>query len=231
MVAWRHPGTPPKTVCWWDQKRRQAKPADEHWEDGTEFLSSPLAWFWARALNLAGILNAKTTAALARLHSLPPSELAALVLVTSETTTDGNRKTTMIIWEKTLVASLEQLTLACQAWQAAKFLCHFVVCSLVDGLSVEQMHRLDVPPVQHWRPGQSFTLTLVTCVHCPDNNKRWPKNTCQQWHVSTMVHHDNDNDVDINSHLPTTRQRRQRRHPTTKLQMNQLETFLLFKTI
>jgi len=32
-AARRQPGTSPKTVCWWDQKRRQAKPVDEHWED------------------------------------------------------------------------------------------------------------------------------------------------------------------------------------------------------
>jgi len=39
------------------------------------------------------------------------------------------------------------LTPACQAWQAAKFLHHFVVYPLVDGLSVEQKHGLDIPPV------------------------------------------------------------------------------------
>jgi len=40
MAARRKPGTSPKTVCqcWWDQKRRQAKPVDEHWEDGTPCL-------------------------------------------------------------------------------------------------------------------------------------------------------------------------------------------------
>jgi len=38
MAASRKPGTSPRTVCWWDQKRRQAKPADEHWEDGTPCL-------------------------------------------------------------------------------------------------------------------------------------------------------------------------------------------------
>jgi len=38
-------------------------------------------------------------AALATLHPLPPSELAALVLVASEATTDSNRKITMIIQE------------------------------------------------------------------------------------------------------------------------------------
>jgi len=36
-------------------------------------------------------------AALATLHPLPPSELAALVLVVSEATTDSNRKKIMII--------------------------------------------------------------------------------------------------------------------------------------
>jgi len=59
--------------------------------------SSPLAWFWARALNLASILEVKMAAALATLHPLPPSELAALVLVASEATTDSNRKIIMII--------------------------------------------------------------------------------------------------------------------------------------
>jgi len=38
MVARRKPGTSPKTVYWWDQKRRLAKPVDEHWEDGTPCL-------------------------------------------------------------------------------------------------------------------------------------------------------------------------------------------------
>jgi len=49
-----------------------------------EFPSSPLAWFWARALNLASILEVKMVVALTMLHPLPPSELAALVLVASE---------------------------------------------------------------------------------------------------------------------------------------------------
>jgi len=61
------------------------------------------------------------------------------------------------------VGTLEQLgcwlTPACQAWQAAKFLHHFVVCPLVGGLSVEQKHRLDVPPVD--TGGQSFILILM----------------------------------------------------------------------
>jgi len=57
----------------------------------------PLAWFWARALNLASILDVKMVVALATLHPLPPSELRALVLVTSEATTDSNRKIIMII--------------------------------------------------------------------------------------------------------------------------------------
>jgi len=47
----------------------------------------PLAWFWARALNLASILEVKMAVALAALHPLPPSELAALVLVASEAAT------------------------------------------------------------------------------------------------------------------------------------------------
>jgi len=38
----------------------------------------PLAWFWARALNLASILEVMMVVALATLHPLPPSELAAL---------------------------------------------------------------------------------------------------------------------------------------------------------
>jgi len=57
----------------------------------------PLAWFWARALNLASILEVKMVVALAMLHPLPPSELAALVLVVSEATTESNRKKIMII--------------------------------------------------------------------------------------------------------------------------------------
>jgi len=56
-----------------------------------EFPSSPLDWFWARALNLASILEVKLVVALTTLQPLPPSELAALVLVVSEATTDSNR--------------------------------------------------------------------------------------------------------------------------------------------
>jgi len=48
-------------------------------------------------------------AALAMLHPLPPSELAALALVASEATTDSNRKKMMIVQEQTLVGALEQL--------------------------------------------------------------------------------------------------------------------------
>jgi len=82
----------PRTVCWWwDQKRRQAKPVDELGEDAPckedLELPPPLAWFWARALNLASILEVKMAVALAALHPLPHSELAALVLVASEAAT------------------------------------------------------------------------------------------------------------------------------------------------
>jgi len=35
MAASRKPGASSKTIYWWDQKRRQAKPVDEHGEDGT----------------------------------------------------------------------------------------------------------------------------------------------------------------------------------------------------
>jgi len=56
-----------------------------------------LAWFWARALSLASILEVMMAVALATLHPLPPSELAALVLVASEETTGSNRKIIMII--------------------------------------------------------------------------------------------------------------------------------------
>jgi len=52
---------------------------------------------WARALNLASILEVMMVVALATLHPIPPSELAALVLVASEATTDSNRKIIMII--------------------------------------------------------------------------------------------------------------------------------------
>jgi len=38
MATSRKPGTSSKTVCWWNQKRRQAKPVDEHWEHGTPCL-------------------------------------------------------------------------------------------------------------------------------------------------------------------------------------------------
>jgi len=38
MAVRRQPGTSPKTVYSWEQKRRQAKPVDKHWEDGTPCL-------------------------------------------------------------------------------------------------------------------------------------------------------------------------------------------------
>jgi len=61
------------------------------------------------------------------------------------------------------VGTFEQLgcwlTPACQASQAAKFLHHFVVHPLVDGLSVEQKHGLDVPPVDTGE--QSFILMYL----------------------------------------------------------------------
>jgi len=38
MAASKRPGTPARTIYWWDQKRRQAKPVDKHWEDGTPCL-------------------------------------------------------------------------------------------------------------------------------------------------------------------------------------------------
>jgi len=41
MATRRQPGSSPKTVCWWDQKRRQAKPVDEHGEDGALGLQRP----------------------------------------------------------------------------------------------------------------------------------------------------------------------------------------------
>jgi len=62
------------------------------------------------------------------------------------------------------VGSLEQLG----CWfepslpdgQAAKLLHHFVVYPLVDGLSVEQKHGLDVPPSGHWWAGfYTYTYT------------------------------------------------------------------------
>jgi len=43
------------------------------------------------------------------------------------------------------------LTPACQAWQAAKSLHHFVVHPMVDTLSVKQENGLDVPSHGHWR--------------------------------------------------------------------------------
>ena len=61
------------------------------------------------------------------------------------------------------MGALEQLgcwlTPACQALQTAKLLHHFVMYPLVDGLSVEQKHRLDVPPVD--TGGQSFIFILM----------------------------------------------------------------------
>jgi len=38
MDASRKPGTPARTIYWWNQYRGQAKPTDEHWEDGTPCL-------------------------------------------------------------------------------------------------------------------------------------------------------------------------------------------------
>jgi len=54
------------------------------------FHPPPLAWFWARAPNLASVLEVMMAAALATLPPLPPSELAALVLLASKATTDVN---------------------------------------------------------------------------------------------------------------------------------------------
>jgi len=53
-----------------------------------ELPSSPLAWFWTRALNHANILEVMLVVALVILQPLPPSGLAALVLVVSEATTN-----------------------------------------------------------------------------------------------------------------------------------------------
>jgi len=120
-------------------------------------------------VNLASVLEVMMAAALATLHPLPPSELAALVLVVSEATTDGNGKTTMIVQEQTVVGTLEQLgcwlTPACQAWQAAKFLHHFVVCPLVGALSVKQENGLDVPPVRHWRAEFCTHVLMLVLSH------------------------------------------------------------------
>jgi len=38
MAASRKSGTSPRMVYWWDQRQRQAKPVDEHCEDGTPCL-------------------------------------------------------------------------------------------------------------------------------------------------------------------------------------------------
>jgi len=97
MDASRKPGTPARTIDWWNQYRGQAKPTDEHWEDGApclwtlSFHPPPLAWFWARALNLASILEVKMVVALATLHPLPPSEQTALGLVATKQQQDSSR--------------------------------------------------------------------------------------------------------------------------------------------
>jgi len=41
MAASRKPGASSKTICWWDQKRRQATSVDEQGEDGTPGLQRP----------------------------------------------------------------------------------------------------------------------------------------------------------------------------------------------
>jgi len=53
------------------------------------------------------------------------------------------------------------LTPACQAWQAAKSLHHFVVYPMVDALSVKQENGLDVPPYGHWR-AEFYTYTYAS---------------------------------------------------------------------
>jgi len=58
-----------------------------------EFPSSPLAWFWARALNLANILEAMLGAALTMFQSLPPPGLAVSVSLTSGATTTHSKQT------------------------------------------------------------------------------------------------------------------------------------------
>jgi len=56
-----------------------------------EFPFSPLAWFWARALNLASILEVMLRVALATLQPLPPPGLAVLVSLTSGATTTDSK--------------------------------------------------------------------------------------------------------------------------------------------
>jgi len=141
--------------------------------------------------------------ALAMLHPLPPSELAALVLVASEATTDSNRKIIIDYLGVNPGGSLEQLscwlTPACQTGklrnscttlplvdpslpdgQAAKLLHHFVVYPMVDVLSVEQKHGLGIPPSGHWWvefPTCTYISFIVNCVK-PLACSTWMKLTC-----------------------------------------------------
>jgi len=65
------------------------------------------------------------------------------------------------------------LTPACQTadGQAAKLLHHFVVHPMVDGLSVEQTHGLDVPPFGHWWAVNIHTYKLTFLILTDDSQK------------------------------------------------------------
>jgi len=73
----------------------------------------------------------------------------------------------LIVWEQTLVGSLEEhrQTLAVGSsqldlcWSVAKLL-HHMVCLLMDVPSVKQQHLLDVALDGHWREGQMPMLML-----------------------------------------------------------------------
>jgi len=92
----------------------------------------------------SGPLEVMMVVALATLHPLPPSELAALVLVASEATTDSNRKIIIDYLGVNPGGRIGAAGLLVEPslpdGQAANLLHHFVVHPMVDGLSMEQKH-------------------------------------------------------------------------------------------
>jgi len=101
--------------------------------------------------------------ALATLHPLPPFELAALILVASKATkmlrVDNNEHLRSNPGGRIGAAGL-LVDPSLPDGQAANLLHHFVVCPLVDGLSIKQENGLDVPPSGHW-----WAVNTHACMH------------------------------------------------------------------
>ena len=101
--------------------------------------------------------------ALATLHPLPPSELAALILMASKATkisiVDNNEYLGVNPGGRTGAAGL-LVDPSLPDGQAAILLHHLVVYPLVDALSVKQENGLDVPPFGHW-----WAVNIHTYIH------------------------------------------------------------------